>query len=252
MSDGIKKSWKLKIIGGLASILLLFLVFSFYFLMSQDAVIFQSLESKNDSNGPVFNQIKYIYGWNQDIWLLHQSYEGASLDISQWERFAIIVDKTKSPSEAIFYQLEHSKELNMEGNAMPFRARCFRCHANGPRAIRMDEDRPEISPTIWQRAQIAMWNLRIKTYGQVVGKAGVVFNEGAPFRATQSDYARPLGLESCKGCHSSQGIRHELKMEHLGTAHFLVKNGKMPPFPFSIPPEDVEKLNQMFEAKSRN
>lgn len=88
---------------------------------------------------------------------------------------------------------------------------------------------------------LSLLNLCIKTYGRVNSIPGQHFKDGAPFKSEMPVFSRPLGLRTCVRCHSEGGIRNELKMEHLGTARFLAKRGIMPPFPFRILPEEMER-----------
>ena len=208
-------------------------------------VVFESLESKTERGLPVFNRIRFIPGWhrNIDLWLMQQTHQGFHKDYGDWHRLAIAVDKSIKPSRATFYELPPGSDLSFEGRPIPFQARCFACHSNGPRSIRYDGASPTVVPTLWGRAQVALWNLRIKTYGPVDSVAGGEFKDGAPFKSAYAIFSRPLGLSTCQRCHSKSRFRNELKLEHAGTAQFLVKNGFMPPFPFRI----TEKERQLLE-----
>jgi hypothetical protein len=72
---------------------------------NQAPIVFESLQSKTKSGMPVFNRIQFLPGWEQDIWLMQQSHDGLDMNYVHWDRLAIVVDKTKSPCEAAFYQL---------------------------------------------------------------------------------------------------------------------------------------------------
>jgi cytochrome c553 len=212
------------------------------------SIAFESRESKNNDGGSVFNQIKMIWGWDKDIWLMRQSHHGFVADTKAWDRLAIVVDKTKSPAVAEFYQLEATDgELAFDSppKAIPFKARCFACHANGPRAIRPNWDSSTITPDLLDHVRLAIWNVRIKLYGHVNSVAGQTFNEGVPFRSTHAVFSRPLDLAVCQHCHSKDGIRNEILLEQVGTAYFLVKNGIMPPFPFRASENEVEMLKKL-------
>jgi len=213
----------------------------------RDPIVFQSLESKTGNGGPVFNQVKFIPGWNRDIWLMRQTHEGYDRDYTRWDRLAIVVDKTQRPYRAVFYQFRPGAELRLasESEAAPFKARCFACHANGPRAIRPDGDSHEGRLSFGQKFAISILNLRVKTYGRVNSTPAKAIQGGAPFRSALNIFSRPLGLKTCVRCHSSSGIRNELKLEHLGTARFLVQHGIMPPFPFSATSAERARLEFM-------
>lgn len=215
-------------------------------LFSTDSVVFRSLESALPDGNPVFNRIKFISGWNQDIWLMQQSHSGLSVDFKNWDRLAIIVDKTRKPMRARFFQFVPGElKLPSVSEAAPYKARCFACHPNGPRAVRWDRISAEARPTLQERAQISLWNLRIKTYGKVDSVPGQEIAGGAPFRSRHPIFAQTLKLKSCTRCHAETGIRNPLKLEQISTAHFLVQKGFMPPFPFQADPSDVENLNRL-------
>lgn len=218
-----------------------------FFVSALNAVTFESLESITETGAPVFNKIKFLPGWNKDIWIMKQSHHGFHLDPLKWDRLAIVVDKTKSPKVARFYQLSPSEEMEFKdkNEVQPFKARCFACHSNGPRAIRMKINSAVVRPNLLDRATVALWNLRIKTYGPVDSFEGRHFYEGAPFRSPLPIAAQPLNLKSCTHCHRQNGIRNPLVFEQIGTAHFLVKNGFMPPFPFSLSVKDRRFIEQL-------
>jgi hypothetical protein len=216
-------------------------IFLGLFLLSPTAVTFQSLESVTEDGKPIFNQIKFIAGWDKDIWIMRQSHIGYHKDYKAWDRLAIIVDKTKFPYQAKFYQYSPS-ELDIGGQQVPYKARCYACHVSGPRTILPNYESTIVKPNLKDKLQVAIWNLRIKSYGPAQSIAGHQLEGGVPFQSSLPLLSKPLGLESCTTCHSKKGIRNELKIEHLGTARFLVKEGLMPPFPFTITEKEKENL----------
>lgn len=215
-----------------------------YIFSSGDTVEFRSLESVTETGGPVYNRIRFIPGWKQDIWLMQQSHHGVDLALADWDRLEIVVDKTVSPFRASFYQLANGPLVaESPVRAIPLKARCYACHADGPRAVR-----PAWGARVgWvSRMQVGLWNLRIGWYGRVLGKPGVEFVDGGvPFASRLGVLKRPLGLKSCVRCHSDHGPRHELKIEHAGSARFMVEHGFMPPFPYRISPGDRAALEAM-------
>ena len=64
---------------------------------ARQSIFFESLESKTLEAKPVFNQVDFVSGWERDIWFMRQSHHGFQLDIAQWDRLAIVVDKKKIP-----------------------------------------------------------------------------------------------------------------------------------------------------------
>lgn len=198
---------------------------------------FRSLESVTETGGPVYNEVSFLPGWNQDIWLMGQSHKGVSPDAQKWDRLMIKVDKTTKT--ASFFQIEN-------GTPAPLKARCFACHSSGPRAVRADVSAREALVSWADRVKIAAWNLRIKTYGALKSEAGFESSDGAPFKSHLKALSRPLALESCTQCHREGGLRAPLKLEQAATARFLVQNQMMPPFPFRISPQDQAQLEALF------
>jgi len=192
-------------------------------------VTFMSRESKAFNGSPVYNEIQFIWGWNQDIWMMRQSHMGLEAAKETWDRLAIVVDKKLKVAR--FYQVTPG-EMKWEQPVEPkaFRARCYACHSNGPRAIRPNftADNPKVG--LKEKLKIALWNLRIEFYGTMKSEAGQPIQKNeTPFRASAPDQARELKLSSCVGCHSPQGPRNVLTFEHLATMRFLVQHKLMPP-----------------------
>ena len=218
-----------------------------FFILNPTALKFQSLESVTETGAPVFNEILWVPGLKKDIWLMRQSHHGHHLDEKQWDRLAIVVDKSRSPKVAQFYQLK-SGDLSFEPTlAMPLKARCYACHANGPRSIHMNTQSEWIKTTWSKRVTAALWNLRIKTYGQVKGQAALQFQEGIVFSSQLPLLKKKLTLKSCAFCHSENALRQPLHFEHLGTMRFLVKNKIMPPFPFQISEDDEKAIDDLIK-----
>lgn len=199
----------------------------------QQPFTFISLESKTVTNGDVYNRIKFIPGVYSDIWLMQQSHQGINLSSDTWDRLAIVVDKTKTKPVATFFQfVGGALVMGTAKENAPFRAPCFSCHASGPRAIRAKTSH-------WlDDIKIALLNMRIKMYGAVDGKSSQEHDDGYPFRRKHVALKKSLQRESCVRCHHSDGLRNELLRDHFSTAQFLVKNGEMPPWPFSLSEDD--------------
>ena len=107
-----------------------------FWLQGLDTLLIESLESKTKTGGDIYNKIKFIQKEKLDIWMMKQSHQGLSNE-EDWDRLAIVVDKSIKPHKARFYQLE-SGPLMWTGKAkeIPYKVACFLCHSNGPRAIR--------------------------------------------------------------------------------------------------------------------
>lgn len=219
----------------------------FFILSTASPITFESLESKTETGSPVFNQVQFQGGWNQDVWLMKQSHHGHELPLANWDRLAIVVDKTVKPYRASFYQFTPAQKLEFGGpsESAPYKAMCFACHANGPRAVRPQFHSESVAVSLPDRIRIALWDLRVKTYGRVDSVPGAEIPGGAPFKSRHAILSLPLGLKTCTHCHSPNGFRSELKLEHLSTARFLVNQGIMPPFPFKATPSEIKKLNHL-------
>ncbi|MEZ4742933.1 MAG: hypothetical protein R3B45_10880 [Bdellovibrionota bacterium] len=229
----------------LGSIVVSSLIFGLAITLLDDPVVFESLESKTINGDAVFNRIKFFPGWKQDIWIMQQSHNGLNSRVSDWDKLAIIVNKEKSSYIANFYQLKPGAlSVNVEWQPVPFKVRCYACHANGPRAIRPNLNSKQ-KPSIRERIQIGILNLRIKSYGNMSSNSGKKFEQGAPFKSSHKSLNRPLKLKSCKLCHSKNGLRNKLTLEHLSTVRFLINRGEMPPYPFKIHGDEIKDLHNL-------
>ncbi|OQW50480.1 MAG: hypothetical protein A4S09_01420 [Proteobacteria bacterium SG_bin7] len=191
-----------------------------FLLGGADVVTFESLESKTDSNGPVYNKISLEASLETDIWKMRQSHDGLSYEAAKWDSLAIVIDKTKSPKIATFYQLDPGEKFR----PISYRVKCFICHPNGPRAIRPNESSMSFS----ERFQIFKWNLKIKSYGRVLSKS---YSEKDPIKFSGGFYDAPLKIGLCVICHKETGFlaRGTLKRQNFLPISFLTKNGHMPP-----------------------
>jgi hypothetical protein len=201
-------------------------------------VEFISFESQDMKGVHMKNRILFQPGFAKDTWYMWQSLEDGSVPE---DMLAITVEGGR----ATFYQLDPEKTDIESGKLvkLPYRASCMSCHSNGPRAIREKKvlAKPFLKPV--QKVAIKLLNLRIKLYGRLQS----VPHSNDPkvlalFHPLKKEQRAPLGLSSCKKCHSAGGIRLPLTNEQWWTAKHLVKTGAMPPWPFSISEEDKEKL----------
>lgn len=230
----------------------LLLTVGLYFILNSKEIVFESKESKTNNLGPVFNKIKWITGRDQDVWMMNQSHHGKDPDKTKWERIAIVVDKTKKPYQASYYQfqagdLEWSPELIQERKT--YRASCFLCHNNGPRAIRPQNN----SVSFKEELIIAAWNLRIKTYGRIVYNpihdqedktAEVVF------RHNKNGDNDTLQVKTCMACHKESGLfsRGLLSRQQRGTIKYLVENEQMPPRGFALSENEKKELRSFLRG----
>ncbi len=211
--------------------------------LDNNEVFIQSLESQTIDQNPVFNKIKFDPGINRDIWMMNQSHYGARADSKDWERLAIVVDK--SQNTALFLQLPPGELkwtddlLNQQKN---FRVSCFVCHASGPRAIRPDFKGIKVS--MFDRVRLFIWNLRIKTYGPIKEHPHHKHSDtklDVPFRHRAQLDNETLNVRVCTKCHSGNGLlsRATLTRQNAITIKFMVEYGHMPPLGFAI--DEIEK-----------
>jgi hypothetical protein len=217
-------------------------------IMAFSPVVIESVESQNLAGEPVFNRIQLVTEGDKDIWLMRQSHNGPRLPAHDWDSLAIVVDKSKSPKEATFYQLAPGAGERPDfSKHAPMRASCFMCHSNGPRAIRPQFD-SELAPLgLKEQSQLALWNLKIKLYGRIVEsaeQASVVVDGGAPFKLEGKFENEALTVKTCVKCHNESGFlaRGPLKRQHFMAIKFMVENAHMPPPGFGLDPKESEQI----------
>ena len=238
----------------LTKILLTLTIFSLIFLivLSQDdqEILIESSESRTSSNEAVYNKIKWYSFKNKDVWMMNQSHYGINAQNKDWERLAIVIDKTASPKTAKFYQLDPGYLEWKEGlDKRPYRVSCYMCHSNGLRVIRPNFASSLGKVNFWDKAKIAYWNLRIKLYGRVVPHPDHKKedkNIEVPFRWRGKLENETLQVKSCAICHKDSGIlaRGSLKRQHIPTIKYMLREGHMPPFGFSISKSDKKQINK--------
>lgn len=205
---------------------------SFLFLDSTPLLI-ESEESKTAELNPVFNKIAYYAGLKKDTWEMQQSHQGVQAEDSNWDRISIVVDK--SSAEVEFYQ------LSPDGQKIEFRASCYLCHSNGPRAIRPNFQSASAKISYWDQMRIIVWNMRVKTYGKLTATStgGLV-----SFRRSASALNQKLESKTCVKCHKDSGIfaRGTLTRQNFMPIRFMIENGYMPPPGFSLPAREKEEI----------
>ena len=214
----------------------------YLFVHADQVITIESEESKNKDQEAVYNQIKWIPGEKQDVWMMNQSQVGANAPPHELERLAIVIDKTTSPKTARFYQfkpgpLEWREELLQERTT--YRASCFICHNNGPRALRPYAESAKASLSWAEKVKVSLWNLRIKTYGRI--QYDPLHDKEDPklevhFRYHGDPHNDSLKVPVCLKCHNEDGFfsRGILRRQQIGTIQHLVTTGQMPPPGFSL------------------
>lgn len=217
-----------------------------YIFTDDHEVFIESKESKTTLGGPVFNKIRLLSFKDKDVWMMNQSHHGSLLQESSWDRLAIVVDKSKSPYVARFYQLEPGT-LNWkdELTERPYKVSCFVCHNNGPRAIRPNYESPFDPTSLRDRLKIAYWNRKIKLYGRVVPDPIHDLRDQTaipPFRFRSTYENEPLKVATCTLCHKESGFlaRGLLRRQQLPTIRFMLESGQMLPLDMSL--SSKEKL----------
>lgn len=221
-----------------------------------EKITIESEESKNENMQSVFNQIRFINESKRDIWMMNQSHFGSTPKSHQWERLAIVIDKTKSPMIARYYQLSSGPLVwsdDLISKRVSFRASCYTCHSNGPRAIR-PQYASELAPlSLIDRLKIQMLNLRIKTYGRIQfdekhRKEDVT--QTPPFHFSSQQELEGLKVKTCLKCHNESGYfsRGKLVRQQSGTIKHLVEAGHMPPPGFSLSNKEKKQLRDFLRG----
>jgi len=228
--------------------------FAFFKSLSHKIIFIESEESKTSDLTPVYNKIKWIRLEKKDIWMMNQSHFGKNPDIKRWERLAIVIDKTKKPLVAKFYQLKPGPlEWNesLPKSQVSFRASCFTCHSNGPRAIRPNPTDSQIKLTSTQKVQIFLMNLRIKSYGRILyDKSHILSKANPPFLFQGQGELDVLKVKTCIHCHNEDGFisRGPLSRQQSGTITFMLKKGYMPPPSYSLTKLERKQINDFIRG----
>jgi cytochrome c5 len=210
-------------------------------------VLIESLESKTINGDAVFNRIRLESNSQQDVWRMAQSHHGINHPPGQWDELKIIVDKSQRPYKATYQQWYQGKQVE-------FRVSCFMCHANGPRAIRPVNESQDASLTLRDRALIALWNVRIKTYGQVMAQnENNDEHKGVPLAFSSPFDREVLKVKTCLQCHqdspsSMPWKRWPLMRQHAVAISFMLEQGLMPPFPYTISAQEKAEIERFVQG----
>ena len=195
------------------------------------SVTFASAESSTMSPEPILNRVQHLPLPGLDLWLMRQrqsAREGA--DEAHWSYVAILVDEEpQDGGRPTAYDLELAPRPVAKGalpQPIPPRVACYRCHANGPRAVRPMRGATLPPLDSGALALVRAWNASIE-------RAGVVRNHLTDVGAAAAVYAlpaamEPLPLAKCKQCHDpATGVRSELRRLHGGSVSFLATHGDL-------------------------
>jgi len=177
---------------------------------SERAISFESLESKTINNKAVFNSIAWFDMGQTDVWLMNQSHHGANTEAKNLDRLAIVIDKTKTPKVASFYQLDPGPlEWSDKIKVKPYKVSCFVCHTNGLRAMRPNNHSTGKPLNLVDQLKIKMWNTKIKSYGVVVASQKDQESYKTyypPFKWKQKSLNKKLNIKTCNYCHKKNGF----------------------------------------------
>lgn len=229
----------------LLSAALLGCAFFIYWGGDDQAVLFQSQESKGLGDSPVLNQVRYFNLPQKEVWMMGQKHQG-----EEWQRLAIVVSDVAGKKTAQFFQLAPGP-LEWQENLpkKEYRVSCFMCHPNGPRVIR-PESHSTLAPLgVKERAKIFLWNLKIKSYGRVEAHpqhAQEAASIATPFRHSGKRSNEKLKVKTCLWCHQEEGWfkRGELTRQNALTIEWMVSTGQMPPLGMKLSAVEKKELER--------
>lgn len=197
-------------------------------------ILIQSAESRTVEGKPVFNEIQWTWKSGKEVWTMRQSHGGKDLPKGSWDRLKIVMED----NQASFLQVNH------KGQRIEYRASCYLCHSNGPRAIRPEEG----TTTLSDQMKITLLNLRITLYGRVKGENLPQIGK-TPFRHAGKISNAPLTLSRCTSCHREEGFfaRGTLTRQNSLAIAFMVKKNHMPPLG-ELSPKEREYLENFMNG----
>lgn len=231
------------------------LIISVLLVFDETPLTIQSMESKTMDGSAVYNTIAYFSKPDQDVWMMNQSHHGLEASADQWDRLAIVIDKTQKPYEVLFLQLPPGElEWNeyLPEQRIANKVSCFMCHSNGPRVIRENEDHLKLS--ISSKLKLMAWNLRIKSYGPTKESPLQNTHQTAPlmpFRHQARLDNEVLNVESCTKCHHGRDelfARNPLTRQNSLAISFMLQNQLMPPPGFSVTEEDKQQIQRFIKG----
>ena len=215
------------------------------------AVLIQSWESRTRQDLPVYNRIRWFKEGSFDIWMMNQSHLGVNAPQKNWDRLAIVVERSQFLNRARFYQLppgELKWDQTLISKAKEYRVSCFLCHPNGPRVIRPDSA-SSLKLNWSDRLRLLAWNLKIKSYGRVITEKVApleLAHKKVPFRFSGTFENSPLILKPCVSCHRDSGIfaRGTLYRQNGIAIRSMIEKGIMPPLGFRLSPEEKNQIER--------
>ncbi len=217
-------------------------------------VKFQSVESKTSMGQPVYNSIKLISDDSKDIWMMNQSHFGQNPAKENMDRIAIIIDTSKNPKIAEYFQLPAGELIwsdDLKLKKIEYKVSCFSCHANGPRAVRPDYENFQVSQL--DRLKIKYWNYKIAGYGRIIEESTQAAEDQVlkvPFRNRTNLDNQKLNLKTCTKCHNENDSRGRgfLTRQNLVTITFLIDQKIMPPQGSELSNDEKNKLSRFIKG----
>lgn len=219
------------------------------YVLDESPILFESRESKTSTLAAVFNRVTYQRQGGDDLWMMEQSHSGPHGEA--WDRLAIVVKTVGDQRLASFWQLAPGPLDGFQASErLDFKAKCYMCHANGPRVMRPNFASPDAALSLWDRVRLVVMNLRIKTYGPILPEypqgsglfdATLAARDGFKFAGALAD--SELDLPACKLCHDDSGwVRASLRRQHFLAVDFMLGKRLMPPVGFTVSDEDRERI----------
>jgi hypothetical protein len=151
-------------------------------------------------------QIHSVHGFRNDsfdVWfLLTKTFSGS------WDQWALVQDKRIEPDVASFFHYEKGKPVL--SNA---RSDCYRCHANGPRAL--DPARQDL---------VSGWEYVNEVNDYCRSLVGVETD----FNGPRPDFGAELAVAECTDCHATGADRGPLHRVQAHAIRAAVARGRMP------------------------
>jgi hypothetical protein len=211
----------------------------FYIENTNSEILIESIESKTSAGKKIFNKIKLTSTSTKDVWEMKQNYSKLH---GSWDQLKIEVDKTSKPFKASYFQYKDGVESN-------YRVACYKCHANGPRAIRANYKSKLVENTYLEKLKITLWNLKIKHYGEIETPQDIKLKtkyRKVPLKYIGRKDMKVIASKTCDLCHGDQSYmgRKQLVYQQKTTIKHLILNGEMSPWPLSLSAIEKEELLQ--------
>ena len=122
------------------------------------------------------------------------------------------------------------------------------CHANGPRVIRPDYEKLNVS--MLDQVKIKFWNYKISRYGKIKVNELETENSETPFRYKSEIDNQKLNIKTCSKCHNEKDSRGRgpLVRQNLLAIQYLVEHQIMPPAGYKMSESEIKYLNRFIKG----